>query len=134
MTDNIFPEWVNAVKWNAEGLVPVTTQDQHTGRILTQAWMNREALRQTAQLGLAVYWSRSRQQLWQKGEQSGHYQQVSEIRIDCDMDSIVLQVNQTGGIACHTGRYSCFYRKLHNGSWETVDAVIKNPEQIYDDH
>ena len=124
-------EWLDAIRWNSEGLVPVTAQDNETGRVLTQAWMNREALATTVQLGQAVYWSRTRQQLWHKGESSGHYQEISEIRIDCDMDSLLLQVRPIGGIACHTGRYSCFFTKLQDGRWVPVDAVIKDPEQIY---
>jgi phosphoribosyl-AMP cyclohydrolase len=124
-------EWLNAVRWDAQGLVPAIAQDAQTGRILMMAWMNREALQLTAETGHAVYWSRSRQKLWHKGESSGNQQDVQEIRLDCDEDVIVLQVTQRGGIACHTGRESCFYRVLENGSWKTVDPVLKDPEAMY---
>jgi len=123
--------WIDDVRWNADGLVTAIAQDHKTGRVLMVAWMNREALAQTAQRGEAVYWSRSRQKLWHKGEESGHVQTVHEIRLDCDADVIVLQVEQRGGIACHTGRESCFYRVLKDGEWQTVDAVLKDPAQIY---
>ena len=123
--------FLDNVKWNSDGLVPAIAQDHQTGRVLMVAWMNRDALAETAQRGEAVYWSRSRKKLWHKGEESGHMQTVHEIRLDCDADVIVLQVEQRGGIACHTGRESCFYRVLKNGEWETVDPVLKNPEQIY---
>lgn len=123
--------WLDAVKWDSDGLIPAIAQDQQTGRVLMVAWMNREALAETAQRGEAVYWSRSRQKLWHKGEESGHVQLVREIRLDCDADVIVLQVEQQGGIACHTGRESCFYRVLKDGEWQTVDAVLKDPAQIY---
>lgn len=125
-------DWLENVKWDAQGLVPAIAQDVHTGRILMMAWMNREALRLTAEENRAVYWSRSRQQLWRKGESSGHVQQVAEIRLDCDADVVVLQVDQIGGIACHTGRESCFYRVLRDGSWHTVDPVLKDPQTIYE--
>ncbi|MDX1697245.1 MAG: phosphoribosyl-AMP cyclohydrolase [Thiohalobacterales bacterium] len=124
-------EWLDEVKWTAEGLVPAIAQDAQDGRILMMAWMNREALTQTASTGKAVYWSRSRQRLWHKGEESGHQQRVSEIRLDCDNDVIVLQVEQLGGIACHTGRRSCFYRRLEPGGWVEVDPVLRNPDDIY---
>lgn len=124
-------EWLDQVKWNDDGLVPAIAQDAASGRVLMVAWMNREALALTAAEGRAVYWSRSRRQLWRKGEESGHVQQVSDIRLDCDADVILLGVTQIGGIACHTGRESCFYRNLDNGQWRTVDAVIKDPELIY---
>lgn len=123
--------WLNEVNWSPDGLIPAIAQDQASKRILMVAWMNREALYLTVQEGLAVYWSRSRQTLWRKGEESGHLQQVSEIRLDCDSDVITLQVNQVGGIACHTGRESCFFRVLSDGQWKTVDAVIKDPGEIY---
>jgi phosphoribosyl-AMP cyclohydrolase len=123
--------FLDNVKWNSDGLVPAIAQDHQSGRVLMVAWMNRDALAETAQRGEAVYWSRSRKKLWHKGEESGHMQTVHEIRLDCDADVIVLQVEQRGGIACHTGRESCFYRVLKNGEWETVDPVLKNPEQIY---
>jgi phosphoribosyl-AMP cyclohydrolase len=124
-------DWLNLVRWNDEGLVPVIAQDAGSGRILMVAWMNREALAATVEKHQAVYWSRSRNRLWHKGEESGHVQHVKEIRLDCDEDVIVLQVEQQGGIACHTGRESCFYRVLKNGTWETVDQVLKDPKDIY---
>ena len=123
--------WLDAVKWNDDGLVPAIAQDLADGRILMMAWMDREALSLTAQQGTAVYWSRSRKKLWYKGEESGHQQIVSEIRLDCDNDVVVLQVEQRGGIACHTGRRSCFYQRLENGSWVSVEPVLKDPESIY---
>ena len=123
--------WLDAVKWNDVGLVPAVAQDAADGRILMVAWMNREALKLTAQQGSAVYWSRSRKKLWHKGEESGHQQTVSEIRLDCDNDVVVLQVEQRGGIACHTGRRSCFYQRLEDGRWVTIDPVLKDPESIY---
>ncbi len=124
-------DWLDQVKWNQEGLVPAIAQDAATGRVLMLAWMNREALRKTATEGIAVYWSRSRNRLWRKGESSGHVQRVREIRLDCDGDAILLQVEQAGGIACHTGRRHCFYRRLHDGDWQVVERVIKTPDQIY---
>ena len=123
--------WVDLVRWDDKGLVPAIAQDAESGRILMVAWMNREALSATADKGQAIYWSRSRNRLWRKGEESGHTQRVKEIRLDCDEDVIVLLVEQQGGIACHTGRESCFYRVLKNGVWETVDPVLKDPEDIY---
>ena len=123
--------WLDAVKWTDDGLVPVVAQDAGDGKILMLAWMNREALKLTAQGGKAVYWSRSRKKLWHKGEESGHQQVVREIRLDCDNDVVVLQVEQHGGIACHTGRRSCFYQKLDDGSWTITDEIVKSPEQIY---
>jgi phosphoribosyl-AMP cyclohydrolase len=123
--------WLDEINWNDAGLVPAIAQEAGTGRILMLAWMNRESLSQTAELGEAVYWSRSRAALWRKGEESGHVQKVHEIRLDCDNDVIVLQVDQAGGIACHTGRHSCFYRRLVNDEWVVVDPVLKNPESIY---
>jgi phosphoribosyl-AMP cyclohydrolase len=123
--------WLDAVKWDAGGLVPAIAQDAADGRILMVAWMNRDALQLTADTGTAVYWSRSRGKLWHKGEESGHTQQVSEIRLDCDNDVIVLQVEQRGGIACHTGRRSCFYQRLEQGRWVTVEPVLKDPATIY---
>ena len=124
-------EWLDEVPWNDQGLVPVVTQEFSTGRVLTLAWMNREALAETANSGQAVYWSRSRGKLWRKGEESGHRQKVRELRLDCDADSILLRVDQVGGIACHTGRESCFFRKLENGRWVTTDPVLKDPAAIY---
>ena len=123
--------WLDEVPWNEHQLVAVVTQDFSSGKILTVAWMNREALQKTAQTNEAVYWSRSRNKLWRKGEQSGHVQKVREVRIDCDADAILLKVEQVGGIACHTGRESCFFRKLENGKWVTVDPVLKDPKLIY---
>jgi phosphoribosyl-AMP cyclohydrolase len=123
--------WLDEVKWNDAGLVPAVAQDAADGRILMVAWMNREALRLTARQGTAVYWSRSRDRLWHKGEESGHQQTVREIRLDCDNDVVVLQVEQHGGIACHTGRRSCFYQRLEAGRWITVEPVLKDPESIY---
>jgi phosphoribosyl-AMP cyclohydrolase len=123
--------WLDAVNWNSDGLVPAIAQDAKSGRILMMAWMNREALQLSAERGEAVYWSRSRGQLWHKGETSGHIQKLHELRLDCDEDVIVLQVEQLGGIACHTGRESCFYRIFKDGEWQTVDPVIKDPAEIY---
>jgi phosphoribosyl-AMP cyclohydrolase len=123
--------WLDEVPWNEHGLIAAVAQDAASGRVLTVAWMNREALKQTAEKGEAVYWSRSRGRLWRKGEQSGHVQKVRELRLDCDADAVLVVVEQAGGIACHTGRQSCFYRKLENGSWVTTDPVLKDPAAIY---
>lgn len=123
--------WLDEIRWDEKGLVPAIAQDAQSGRILMVAWMNRESLAQTAEKGEAVYWSRSRNRLWHKGEESGHVQKVKEIRLDCDGDVIVLQVEQQGGIACHTGRESCFYRVLKEGAWQAVDPVLKDPRDIY---
>jgi phosphoribosyl-AMP cyclohydrolase len=123
--------WLDEVPWNEQGLIPVVTQEVSTGRVLTLAWMNREALAEAAASGQAVYWSRSRNKLWRKGEESGHVQRIVEIRLDCDADAVLLRVEQAGGIACHTGRESCFFRKLENGRWVTVDPVLKDPAVIY---
>lgn len=123
--------WLDEIRWDEKGLAPAIAQDAKTGRILMVAWMNRESLAQTAEKGEAVYWSRSRNKLWHKGEESSHVQKVKEIRLDCDEDVIVLQVEQQGGIACHTGRESCFYRVLRNSAWETIDPVLKDPSEIY---
>ena len=123
--------WLDQVKWSDDGLVPAIAQDAVTGRVLMVAWMNREALVLTVKKSEAVYWSRSRSNLWHKGEESGHIQIVKEIRIDCDADVILLQIEQQGGIACHTGRESCFFSRLENGHWQSVDAVLKAPEEIY---
>ena len=128
---NTVNEWLNEVPWDKEGLVPVITQEFSTGRVLTLAWMNREALTQTAEKGVAVYWSRSRKKLWRKGEESGHTQKIREIRLDCDSDAILLRVDQAGGIACHTGRESCFFRKFDDGRWVATDPVLKDPADIY---
>ena len=127
MTDG----WLDEVPWDEQGLIPVVTQEFSTGRVLTLAWMNRAALAETAKGGEAVYWSRSRKKLWRKGEESGHTQKVRELRLDCDSDAILLRVDQVGGIACHTGRASCFFRKLENGRWVTTDPVLKDPADIY---
>lgn len=123
--------WLDAIKWDANGLVPVIAQEVGTGRVLMFAWMNREALQLTNETKKAVYWSRSRNKLWHKGEESGHTQIVHEIRLDCDEDVILLNVEQMGGIACHTGRHNCFFQKLENQQWVTDQAVIKNPSEIY---
>jgi phosphoribosyl-AMP cyclohydrolase len=123
--------WLDAVTWTEDGLVPAIAQDAESGRVLMFAWMNREALAKTAELGEAVYFSRSRGRLWHKGEASGHIQKVREIRLDCDGDVILLQIEQQGGIACHTGRESCFYQRLENGTWQTADPVLKSPDEIY---
>lgn len=130
-TTNSMNNWLDRVKWDSNGLVPAIAQDAQSGRILMMAWMNREALQRSAELNQAIYWSRSRNRLWHKGETSGHVQHLSEIRLDCDADVIVLQVEQVGGIACHTGRESCFYRVLKDGEWQVVDAVLKDPKDIY---
>ena len=123
--------WLDKVKWAQDGLAPAVAQEAGSGRVLTVAWMNREALGKTAQTGEAHYWSRSRAKLWRKGEASGHVQKVRSIRIDCDEDVILLEVEQAGGIACHTGRHSCFYRKLDGGKWVETDPVLKDPADIY---
>ncbi len=123
--------WLDEIRWNADGLVPAIAQDAHSGKILMFAWMNRQALALTVQEGYAVYWSRSRNKLWRKGEESGHQQKVLTIQLDCDEDVILLNVEQQGGIACHTGRLSCFYRHLIDGQWQTVEPVLKNPATIY---
>jgi phosphoribosyl-AMP cyclohydrolase len=124
-------DWLGEVPWDGDGLVPVVTQDAASGRVLTLAWMNRDALAETARSGRAVYWSRSRRKLWRKGEESGHVQRVVELRLDCDADALLLRVEQVGGIACHTGRESCFFRKLENGRWVSTDPVLKDPALIY---
>jgi phosphoribosyl-AMP cyclohydrolase len=123
--------WIDDVNWDANGLVPVIAQESATGHILMFAWMNREALQLSQDTKQAVYWSRSRNKLWRKGEESGHVQKIHEIRLDCDEDVILLKVEQVGGIACHTGRHSCFFKKLDRGNWVTDQAVIKNPDEIY---
>ena len=123
--------WLDKVKWDNDGLVPAIAQDHATGRILMMAWMNREALELTAQEQRAIYYSRSRQKLWRKGESSGHVQKLHELRIDCDSDVIVMQVEQIGGIACHTGRESCFYKVYENNDWVDVDPALKDPSDIY---
>ena len=127
MTNSVYDD----IKWDNHGLVPAIAQDSETGRILMVAWMNEESLALTISAGEAVYWSRSRQKLWHKGEESGHTQKVKDIRLDCDGDVILLSIEQVGGIACHTGRESCFYRALIDGQWQPTDDVIKDPELIY---
>ena len=123
--------WLDEVRFDADGLVTVIAQDAETQRVLMVAWANREALSETAASGQAVYWSRSRARLWRKGEESGHRQRIAEIRLDCDGDVVLYAVEQAGGIACHTGRESCFYRRLEGSVWEVVDPVLKDPELIY---
>lgn len=123
--------WLNQVNWSDDGLVPAIVQDAASGGLLMVAWMNREALKRTVQTGEAVFWSRSRKKLWHKGEESGHVQRVKEIRLDCDEDVVLLKVEQVGGIACHTGRRSCFFQKLESGRWVAVDPVLKDPKDIY---
>jgi phosphoribosyl-AMP cyclohydrolase len=126
-------DWLDEIQWTANGLVPAIAQDSEDGTVLMVAWMNRDALQLTASEGRAVYWSRSRGKLWHKGEESGHEQIVSEIRLDCDSDVVMLQVEQRGGIACHTGRRSCFFRRLEDGRWQDVEPVLKDPRDIYHD-
>ena len=123
--------WLDQVKWNDDGLVPAIARDAETGQILMMAWMNRDALRQTADSGKAGYWSRSRSKLWRKGEESGHEQKIQDIRLDCDNDVILLSVNQVGGIACHTGRHNCFFQKLEGDRWVAVEPVLKSEQEIY---
>ncbi|GMV03441.1 MAG: phosphoribosyl-AMP cyclohydrolase [Burkholderiaceae bacterium] len=123
--------WLDEVRWDADGLVPAIAQESPGGRILMMAWMNREALAETVATGRAVYWSRSRARLWRKGEESGHVQVLRELRLDCDGDVVLLSVVQHGGIACHTGRQSCFFRRHEDGRWVVVDPVLKDPETIY---
>ncbi len=122
---------LDAIKWDEQGLVPAIAQDKDSGEVLMVAWMNREALMLTMEKQQAVYWSRSRAKLWFKGEESGHLQRIAEIRIDCDADVVLLQVEQIGGIACHTGRKRCFYRVYRDGQWQTDEPVLKDPQQIY---
>ena len=123
--------WLNKVNWTKDGLVPAVAQEAASGRVLTLAWMNREALNRTVATGEVHYWSRSRKKIWHKGEESGHVQKVVGIRLDCDEDVILLEVEQLGGIACHTGRHSCFYQKLVNGKWVATDPVLKDAQDIY---
>lgn len=130
-SDRTAPDFTQQVIWDSNGLVPAIAQDAASGRILMVAWMNREALSLTVSTGHAVYWSRSRRKLWHKGEESGHQQVVRDIRLDCDGDVILLSVEQKGGIACHTGRESCFFRTLKDGEWVTTDPVLKDPQSIY---
>ncbi len=131
---SISGKWLNRVKWNEQGLVPVITQEVGSNIVLMFAWMTREALARTVESGEAVYWSRSRKKLWRKGEESGHVQKVVDIRLDCDDDALLIQVEQAGGIACHTGRHSCFYLQFTSdggGEWRVSDPVLKDPEGIY---
>jgi len=130
-TENNQPPWLDEICWTEDGLVPAIAQDAETGEILMMAWMNRESLALTVQEDQAVYWSRSRGKLWRKGESSGHQQVLKDIRLDCDADVILLKVEQKGGIACHTGRRSCFYRSLQDGEWVSTDPVLKDPDSIY---
>jgi len=124
-------EWLDAIKWDEAGLVPAIAQESGSGKVLMVAWMNREALAETARTGKAVYWSRSRRKLWRKGEESGHEQRVRDIRLDCDNDVLLLTVEQQGGIACHTGRQHCFFQQLQGDQWVTVEPVIKPESEIY---
>ncbi|MFZ2319520.1 MAG: phosphoribosyl-AMP cyclohydrolase [Pseudomonas sp.] len=124
-------DWLDAIKWDADGLIPAIAQDHKTQRVLMMAWMNRDSLQLTVDEGRAIYWSRSRGKLWRKGEESGHVQKLHEVRLDCDADVIILMVEQLGGIACHTGRQSCFYRVYDNASWKIVEPVLKDPAAIY---
>ncbi|MBY0265656.1 MAG: phosphoribosyl-AMP cyclohydrolase [Burkholderiales bacterium] len=124
-------DWLDRISWDKDGLVPVVTQEAGSGRVLTLAWANREALALTAQTGEAHYWSRSRKKLWHKGEESGHVQKVRSIQTDCDQDVVLLEVEQVGGIACHTGRHSCFFYELRDGDWAETAPVLKNPDEIY---
>ncbi len=124
-------DWLEELKWNDDGLIPAIALDHKTGKVLMVAWMNREALQLTVQEQRAIYWSRSRKKLWRKGEESGHVQTLHELRLDCDADVITMTVEQLGGIACHTGRESCFYRVYKDGKWVAVDPVIKDPASIY---
>jgi phosphoribosyl-AMP cyclohydrolase len=123
--------WLDAVNWDANGLVPVIAQEHDTGDVVMFAWMNREALQLSSETKQAVYWSRSRNRLWRKGEESGHVQKIHEIRLDCDEDVVLLKIEQVGGIACHTGRHSCFFKKLENENWLVDQPVIKDPQEIY---
>lgn len=124
-------QWLAEIRWDEQGLIPAIAQDYQTGRVLMVAWMNAESLQLTVQENRAIYWSRSRKKLWRKGEESGHVQKLHEVRLDCDADVIILQVEQLGDIACHTGRHSCFYRVLKDGQWVSVEPVLKDPHEIY---
>lgn len=131
LDQSLHTELLDTIAWNSDGLVPAIAQDKDSGRILMMAWMNRESLKLTAEENIAVYWSRSRNKIWRKGETSGHTQIVRAIRVDCDADTLILEVEQQGGIACHTGRQSCFYRKYIDGSWQITDEVLRDPKEIY---
>jgi phosphoribosyl-AMP cyclohydrolase len=124
-------EWLKKVHWDENGLVPVIAQEASSGDVVMFAWMNRDALARTVETGEAVYWSRSRKKLWHKGEESGHIQKVLEIRVDCDEDVVLLKIEQVGGIACHTGRHSCFYQKFDGAEWQAVEPVLQDPVTIY---
>ncbi len=130
-SETMASDWLNRINWSAEGLIPVVTQEAASGRVLTVAWANREALQRTAETLEAHYWSRSRKKLWRKGEESGHVQKVLAIRTDCDQDVVLFEVEQVGGIACHTGRHSCFFLELRDGNWVETDPVLKDPKSIY---
>ena len=123
--------WLDEIRFTEDGLIPAIAQDSTTGKVLMFAWMNRESVALTVENGYAVYWSRSRQKLWRKGEESGHQQKIISIQMDCDEDVLLLKIEQEGGIACHTGRESCFYRQLIDGDWQTIENVLKNPDAIY---
>jgi phosphoribosyl-AMP cyclohydrolase len=123
--------WLDEIRWTADGLIPAIAQDSETGKVLMFAWMNRESLQLTVDEGYAVYWSRSREKLWRKGEESGHKQKIVHIQLDCDEDVLLLSIEQEGGIACHTGRQSCFYRRLVDGEWRIIENILKSPEHIY---
>ncbi len=124
-------DWIDKIKWNADGLVPVIAQEASSGKVLMLAWMNRESLALSVAGGEAVYWSRSRSKLWKKGEESGHVQRIRAVRLDCDEDALLIEVEQQGGIACHTGRHSCFYRRYQDGDWVATEPVIRDPKDIY---
>ena len=123
--------WLDDIKWTDDGLVPVIAQDHASGKVMMFAWMNRESLELSVKEGRAIYWSRSRKKLWRKGEESGHVQHIKDIRLDCDNDVILMQIEQVGGIACHTGRERCFYKQLQDGQWQEVEPVLKDPNEIY---
>ena len=125
-------QWLDEIKWDADGLVPAIAQESGSGQVLMMAWMNREALRLTVEEQRAIYWSRSRNKIWRKGEESGNVQLLRTIRLDCDNDVILIEVEQLGGIACHTGRHHCFYKQLDNGTWDEIEPVLKNPAVLYD--
>ncbi|ACL71316.1 phosphoribosyl-AMP cyclohydrolase [Thioalkalivibrio sulfidiphilus] len=127
------PDWLDTIHWNPDGLIPAIAQETGTGKVLMLAWMNRESLQRTLETGEAVYWSRSRQRLWHKGESSGNTQRVVQMRLDCDRDTLLLEVEQRGGIACHTGRHNCFYHRYQDGDWQVVEPVLKDPDQMYGD-
>jgi phosphoribosyl-AMP cyclohydrolase len=126
-------DWLDTIRWNPDGLIPVIAQETGTGRVLMLAWMSRESLDRTLATGEAVYWSRSRQRLWHKGESSGNTQRVVQMRLDCDRDTLLLEVEQRGGIACHTGRHNCFFHRYEDGDWRVVEPVLKDPGEMYGD-